>query len=81
MKRLLSLAVLGALALFVVSAAHAVVLEGVGHANIHNGNLEAARAEARKAAIRDLSLQYEARVSTHDTMKNGVITESRMDLA
>ena len=81
MKRLLSLAVLGVLALFVVSAAHAVVLEGVGHANIHNGNLEAARAEARKAAIRDLSLQYEARVSTHDTMKNGVITESRMDLA
>lgn len=64
-----------------VSVAHAVVLEGVGHANIHNGNLEAARAEARKAAIRDLSLQYEARVSTHDTMKNGVITESRMDLA
>ncbi|SNC65034.1 Flagellar assembly protein T, C-terminal domain [Marinobacter sp. es.048] len=81
MKRLLSLAMLGALALLVVSGAHAVVLEGVGHANIHNGNLEAARAEARKAAIRDLSLQYEARVSTHDTMENGVITESRMDLA
>lgn len=61
--------------------AQAVVLEGVGHANIHNGDLEAARAEARRAAIRDLSLQYEARVSTRDTMENGVITESRMHLA
>ncbi len=61
MKRLLPLAVFGILALVLVSGAHAVVLEGVGHANIHNGNLEAARAEARKAAIRDLSLQHEAR--------------------
>ncbi|MBU2953558.1 flagellar assembly protein T N-terminal domain-containing protein [Marinobacter sp. F3R08] len=70
-----------ALVLLLSSGAHAVVLEGVGHANIYNGDLDAARAEARRAAIRDLSLQYEARVSTHDTMENGVITESRMDLA
>ena len=31
--------------------AQAVGLEGVGHANIHNGDLEAARAEARRAAM------------------------------
>ncbi|AXS83153.1 flagellar assembly protein T N-terminal domain-containing protein [Marinobacter sp. Arc7-DN-1] len=81
--RLSSLIVLCALALPLVFAtgAQAVVLEGVGHASIYNGDLETARAEARKAAIRDLSLQYEARVSTHDTMENGVITESRIRLA
>jgi len=83
MKRLSSLVLLCALALPLVFATgvQAVVLEGVGHASIYNGDLETARAEARKAAIRDLSLQYEARVSTHDTMENGVITESRMRLA
>lgn len=69
------------LALMFAGGARAVVLEGVGHASIYNGNLEAARAEARKAAMRDLSLQYEARVSTRDTMENGVITESRTQLA
>ncbi|WP_375193196.1 flagellar assembly protein T N-terminal domain-containing protein [Marinobacter sp.] len=69
------------LALTFAAGARAVVLEGVGHANIHNGDLEAARAEARKAAMRDLSLQYEARVSTRDTMENGVLTESRTHLA
>jgi len=88
MKRLLSLRwssllVLCALALPLVFAtgAQAVVLEGVGRANIYNGDLETARAEARKSAIRDLSLQYEARVSTQDTMENGVITESQVRLA
>lgn len=45
----------------VVSAA---VLEGVGHANIRENNLDQARAEARQAAMRDLALQYEASVST-----------------
>ncbi len=69
------------LALTFAAGARAVVLEGVGHANIHNGDLEAARVEARKAAMRDLSLQYEARVSTRDTMENGVLTESRTQLA
>lgn len=81
MNRLSPLILLAALALLLVPGAHAVILEGVGHANIYNGDLETARAEARRAAIRDLSLQYEARVSTHDTMENGVITESRMRLA
>lgn len=81
MKRLSVLVLVASLALLFGPATQAVVLEGVGHANIHNGDLETARAEARKAAIRDLSLQYEAEVSTHDTMENGVITESRMRLA
>ncbi len=63
------------------SLAQAVVLEGVGHGTIHNGDLEAARAEARQAALRDLALQYEARVSTRDTMENGVVTESLMQVA
>lgn len=82
MKLLSSLMLLWILALPLVYAtgAQAVVLEGVGHASIYNGDLEAARAEARKAAIRDLSLQYEARVSTHDTMENGVITDSQVRL-
>lgn len=59
----------------------ALVLEGVGHATIHNGDLERARAEARQAALRNLALQYEARVSTRDTMENGVLTQSRTELA
>ncbi len=63
------------------SLAQAVVLEGVGHGTIHNGDVEAARAEARQAALRDLALQYEARVSTRDTMENGVVTESLMQVA
>ncbi len=63
------------------SLAQAVVLEGVGHGTIQNGDVEAARAEARQAALRDLALQYEARVSTRDTMENGVVTESLMQVA
>lgn len=63
-----------------MASAQAVVLEGVGHASIHNDDLASARAEARNAAMRDLALQYEARVSTRDTMENGVLTESRMRL-
>jgi hypothetical protein len=63
------------------SMAHALVLEGVGHANIHHNDLDAARAEARKAAMRDLALQYEAQVSTRDTVENGVLTESKMQVA
>lgn len=61
--------------------AGAVVLEGVGHASIINGDVDAAREKAREAALRDLALQYEASVSTRDTMENGVITHSRMELA
>ncbi|MBW0147400.1 flagellar assembly protein T N-terminal domain-containing protein [Marinobacter arenosus] len=62
-------------------AVHAIVLEGVGHGTIVHGDLESARADARQAALRDLALQYEARVSTRDTMENGVVTESRMQVA
>lgn len=61
--------------------AHAVVLEGIGHATIHDGDLETAREQARRAALRDVALQYEARISTRDTMENGVLTESRLQVA
>ncbi len=67
--------------LMLAVSAHAVVLEGVGHASIHGDDIASARAEARNAAMRDLALQYEAQVSTSDTMENGVLTESRMRLA
>jgi len=67
--------------LMLVASAHAVTLEGVGHASIHDGDLASARSEARNAAMRDLALQYEAQVSTRDTMENGVLTESSMRLA
>ncbi len=69
------------LPLMLVANAQAVVLEGVGHASIHNEDLATARAEARNAAMRDLALQYEAQVSTRDTMENGVLTESSIRLA
>jgi hypothetical protein len=67
--------------LLFAGSVQAIVLEGVGHANIHNDDLDTARGEARKAALRDLALQYEARVSTRDTVENGVLTESRMQVA
>ncbi|MGM0766479.1 MAG: flagellar assembly protein T N-terminal domain-containing protein [Pseudomonadota bacterium] len=67
--------------LLMTPLAHAVVLEGVGHATIHDGDLEAGREKARKAALRDVALQYEARISSHDTVENGVLTESRLEVA
>ncbi|MEX2473855.1 flagellar assembly protein T N-terminal domain-containing protein [Marinobacter sp.] len=67
--------------LLVTPATQAAVLEGVGHATIHNGNVDAAREKARKAALRDVSLQYEAQISSRDTMENGVVTESRLQVA
>lgn len=70
----LALAVL----VFVAVPAWAVVLEGTGHAVIHGDNLEQAREEARRAALRDVALQYEARINSRDTMTNGVITESEL---
>lgn len=60
--------------------AAAQVLEGVGHASIVGGDIEAARQAAREAALRDLALQYDAGVSTTDTVENGVLTHSRVDL-
>lgn len=82
MKWLEAIRLLALLVMFgVAGVVQAVVLEGIGHGTIHNGDLESARAEARQAALRDLALQYEARVSTRDTMENGVVTESHMQVA
>ena len=61
--------------------AQGVVLEGVGHANIRENNLDQARTEARQAAMRDLALQYQARVSTRDTMENGQLVGSHTELS
>ncbi|WP_323751757.1 flagellar assembly protein T N-terminal domain-containing protein [Marinobacter sp.] len=61
--------------------AGATALEGVGHANIREGNLDQARAEARQAAMRDLALQYQAQVSTQDTVENGQLTQSKTELS
>ena len=69
------------MSLMLAASVHAVILEGVGHASIHDDDLASARAEARNAAMRDLALQYEAQVNTSDTMENGVLTQSRMRLA
>ncbi|MEP3588886.1 MAG: flagellar assembly protein T N-terminal domain-containing protein [Marinobacter sp.] len=59
----------------------ATTLEGVGHANIREDNLDEARAEARQAAMRDLALQYQAQVSTQDTVENGQLTVSKTELS
>jgi hypothetical protein len=56
----------------------AAVVEGVGHASIHNGDIDSARALARQAAMRDMALQYDARISNSDTVENGVLTNSRL---
>ncbi|EBA00286.1 flagellar assembly protein FlgT [Marinobacter sp. ELB17] len=56
----------------------AAVVEGVGHASIHNGDIDSARAQARQAAMRDMALQYDARISNRDTVENGVLTNSRL---
>lgn len=77
----LAISVVAALFLFVFGVAHAVVLEGVGHATIYNDDVDGARQEAKKAALRDVSLQYEARISSRDTVENGVVTESRLQVA
>jgi hypothetical protein len=56
----------------------AAVVEGVGHASIHNGDVDSARAKARQAAMRDMALQYDARISNTDTVENGVLISSRL---
>lgn len=77
----MKLAILVITALMLAANVQAVVLEGVGHANIYNDDVDSARQEAKKAALRDVSLQYEARISSRDTMENGVVTESRLQVA
>jgi len=61
--------------------AGAAVLEGVGHATIQENNIDQARAEARKAAMRDLALQYDARVSSRDEVENGELVSSQTELS
>lgn len=68
-------------ALLLPAGAHAVVLEGVGHGVIQNGDLDRARAAARESALRDVALQYEARINSSDTLNNGVVTDSRLTVS
>lgn len=77
----MKLAILVITVLMLAANVQAVVLEGVGHATIYNDDVDSARQEAKKAALRDVSLQYEARISSRDTMENGVVTESRLHVA
>lgn len=77
----MKLAILVITVLMLAANAQAVVLEGIGHATIYNDDVDSARQKAKKAALRDVSLQYEARISSRDTMENGVVTESRLQVA
>lgn len=63
------------------SLADAVVLEGTGQAVIREGDMEAARQQARRAALREVALQYEARIASEETVSNGVVTDSRLTVA
>lgn len=67
--------------LLLSGAVSAAWVQGTGQAVIVNGDMNAAREEARNAALRDASLQYEAQVSSQDTMENGVLTDSRLTVA
>ncbi|MCK7544267.1 flagellar assembly protein FlgT [Marinobacter bryozoorum] len=69
------------LTLALAGPASAVVLEGTGIATIRGGDLDAAREEARKAALRDVALQYDARIRSEDTLEDGRITDSRLTVA
>lgn len=71
----------GLLLLGPVEPLQAVMLEGTGHATIHGNDLDSAREEARRSALRDVALQYEARIASDETVENGVITHSRLTVA
>lgn len=79
-KKLMRLG-LAAIFLLLTTPAAAAWVQGTGIAMIDNGNVEAARSEARNAALRDAALQYEAHVASQDTMENGVLTDSRLTVA
>lgn len=64
-----------------VVPASAVVLEGTGIATIRGGDMDTAREEAHKAALRDVALQYDARIRSEDTVEEGRITNSRLTVA
>ncbi len=64
-----------------MEALKAVTLEGTGHATIHGNDLDSAREEARRSALRDVALQYEARIASDETVENGVVTHSRLTVA
>lgn len=65
-------------ALLASGVTQAIVLEGTGQAVIHGGDIDAAREAARRSALRDVALQYEARIASEETMENGVVTHSRL---
>ncbi len=68
-------------ALLLSAMSQAVVLEGTGRAVIQGGDVDAAREAARRSALRDVALQYEARIASEETMENGVVTHSRLTVA
>lgn len=66
------------LLLLPVMDASAVVLEGSGIATIRGGDLDTAREQARDAALRDIALQYDARIRSEDQIDEGRLTNSRL---
>ncbi|MFE8070829.1 flagellar assembly protein T N-terminal domain-containing protein [Marinobacteraceae bacterium S3BR75-40.1] len=79
------LARMGLLVLFVVlwapAGALAQWITGVGQAAIVNNNVEAAREEARRNALRDAALQFEARIASEETVENGSLKQSKLTVA
>lgn len=69
------------LAILSATAVNAVTVEGTGIAPIRDGNVEAARAQAREAAVRDVALQRDVRVSSEETVLNGQITDSQLTVS
>jgi hypothetical protein len=63
------------------SSAQAVMLTGTGQAVIRNSDMDSARNEARRAALREVALQYESHIASEETLSNGIITDSRLTVA
>ncbi len=58
--------------------ASALWVVGTGKAIIRDGNVEQARETARKRALRDAAMQFEAHVQSSDRVVNGVVSKSQL---
>ena len=81
LQRILATTLLALVLVLLSPSGLASVLEGVGHAMIHNDDIDTARAQARQAAMHDLALQHDTRISNQDTVENGVLTGSRLRIS
>ncbi|TVP60485.1 MAG: hypothetical protein EA349_01250, partial [Halomonadaceae bacterium] len=78
-RGLLQLAVACCLLLLALPAT-AQWVEGHGNAVVHDHDRDINKVEqqARNAALRNAAMQFESRVESHQTVTNGVITDTRM---